>query len=192
MVKSENTYNVNANPILSNRIIYLSGEINEDNVAEVAYNLLRIIDEDDAREKKEIDYKREPIKLYINSFGGDIYNMWSLVDIIENSKTEVHTYCTGCAMSAAFVIFLAGGKRFASKHSTFMHHQISYCKFGTHQDNVEYGEEMEYMNKKLEEDVVNNTKLTKKEVYDIRKNKQDKYFHYEDALKYGIIDEVLE
>lgn len=62
--------------------------------------------------------KRDPIKLYINSCGGTIYDMWALIDAIQNSKTPIHTYCMGYAMSAAFDIFLAGHKRYCYKHST--------------------------------------------------------------------------
>ena len=87
--------------------------------------LLYQIQEDDEKDEKEKDYNREPIKLYINSYGGSIYDMWGLIDVILNSKTPIYTYCTGYAMSAAFKIFLAGHKRYCYKHSIFMYHQMS-------------------------------------------------------------------
>lgn len=117
--------------------------------------------------------------------------MWGLIDIILNSKTPIYTYCTGYAMSAAFNIFLAGHKRYASKHSTFMYHQMSCVRWGKYQDLVEDREEMDYLNKKLEEYVIERTKLTQEKIDEIRTTKKDLYIHPNKALKYGIIDKIV-
>jgi len=117
--------------------------------------------------------------------------MWGLIDVILNSKTPIYTYCTGCAMSAAFEIFLAGHKRFCYKHSTFMYHQMSYWKSGKYQDLVEDREEMDWLNKKSEEYVIDRTNLIKDDIKEIREKKKDFYIHSDEAIKYGIVDEVL-
>lgn len=117
--------------------------------------------------------------------------MWGLIDIILNSKTPIYTYCTGHAMSAAFKIFLAGHKRFCYKHSTFMYHQISFWRSGKYQDLVEDREEMDWLNKKIEEYVIDRTNLTKDDIKEIREKKKDFYIHSDKAVKYGIVDEVL-
>lgn len=146
---------------------------------------------DDEQDKKEKNYERKPIIIYINSYGGSVYDMWGLIDIMLNSKTSIYTYCTGYAMSAAFKIFLAGHKRFASEHSTFMYHQMSLRRAGTYQDFVEDREEMDRLNKMIEEFVIKRTKLTQADIDDIREKKKDFYIHAEDALKFGIADEIL-
>lgn len=108
------------------RLYFLSDDIDNASIGKLSWNILHQIEEDDKNDEKEKDYKRDPIKLYINSCGGDVYDAWGLIDIILNSKTPIYTYCTGYAMSAAFNIFLAGHKRYCYKHSTFMCHQM-YC-----------------------------------------------------------------
>lgn len=52
-----------------------------------------------------------PIKIYINSTGGDASGILGLVQIMISSKIPVHTYCMGIAASAAFLIFISGQKR---------------------------------------------------------------------------------
>ena len=116
----------------------------------LCFNLLYVLQEDNEKDQKQKNYKREPIKLYINSNGGAIDDMWSLIDIMLNSKTPIYTYCTGYAMSAGFLIFLAGSKRFMTK-----------------------------------------TKISKNKIQTWIEKKQDKYFHYEESLQLGIIDEVI-
>ena len=172
------------------RILFLSDDIDNESVGSITWNILRLIKSDDEKDKKEKDYRREPIKLYINSYGGSVYDMWGLIDIILNSKTPIYTYCTGYAMSAAFKIFLAGHKRYCYKHSTFMYHQMSCWRSGKYQDLVEDREEMDWLNKKNEEYVIDRTKLTRDKVKDIREKKKDFYIHSDKAVEYGIVDEV--
>lgn len=108
-----------------------------------------------------------------------------------NAKSPVHTYCTGYAMSAAFQIFLAGSKRFATRHSTFMYHQMSCWRSGKYQDMVEDRKQMDYMQKTIEEYVAGRTKLTKEDIADIREKKKDFFINPQEALKWGIIDKIL-
>lgn len=106
-----NTNNVYADN--DKRMLILSDDIDNCSIAKVMFNLLFILHIDDEREAKEINFKREPIKLYINSDGGEVYDMWGLIDIMLNSKTPIHTYCTGHAMSAGFSFFWQGINVFA-------------------------------------------------------------------------------
>ncbi len=110
----------------TDRLFYIYGDINARNCADIAYDISQLNYEDDEKEEKEKNFKRDPIRIYFNSFGGSVYDMWLLVDTILASKTPVYTYCTGYAMSAAFMIFIAGHKRYMSLHATLMYHQI-YC-----------------------------------------------------------------
>lgn len=143
------------------------------------------------KESKEKDFTRKPIKIYINSYGGCVYDMWALIDIIINAKTPIYTYCTGYAMSAAFQIFLAGHKRFATKHATFMYHQMSCIMRGKYQDLVENRQEMDYLQESIEEYVMERTKITQRNIDSIREKKEDFYIHADKALTLGIIDEII-
>ena len=134
---------------------------------------------------------REPIRIYINSYGGSVYDMWALIDIIENSKTPIYTYCSGYAMSAAFNIFLAGHKRYATKHATFLYHQFSGWRSGKYQDFVEDREEMDCIQNTIEQYVIEHSKISEEQLLNIRKTKKDLYIHANEAIKLGIIDEIL-
>lgn len=181
--------NVYANS--DNRIFYLSDEIDNSSMGFLCYCILNIIENDNRKEKNKKNFVRQPIKFYVNTNGGNVYDMWSLIDIIINSKTPIYTYCTGYAMSSGFAIFLAGHKRFASKHATFMCHQIKQYFHASYQDCLECIEESNYLQKNLEEYIISRTKITQKYLDNIRKNKKDMYIHIDEALKLGIIDEII-
>lgn len=173
------------------RIYYLSDDVDNQSIGVLTYSILSAIAEDDEKDSKEKNYKREPIKLYINSYGGSVGDMWGLVDVILNSKTSIHTYCTGYAMSAGFKIFLAGHKRFCYKHSVFLYHQLSTRMSGKYLDVKQEMEETDRTQKDIEEYVLSRTKITKEKLDEIRNQKKDFYIHSEDAFTYGIVDEVL-
>lgn len=180
--------NTNTNCI---RNIYLHEDINPPAIRRVNQELLAIIEEDNNNDKEKKEYERQPIKLFINSYGGNVDDMWSLIDIIENSKTPIHTYCTGYAMSAAFCIFIAGHKRFCTEHTTFMYHQIQAGAYGRYQDIVERKDELSFNNRQIEKYVLSHTKLIGCTVKEVREKKLDMYIHSDKAIELGIVDEVI-
>ena len=94
-------------------------------------------------------------------------------------------------MSAAFKIFLAGHKRFAFRHATFLYHQTNCLRFGKYQDLVEDREEMDFLQNEIEIYVAARTKINAKKLKGIRTTKKDWYIHSEEALLLGIIDEII-
>lgn len=126
MANKENIYTDTAK-----RIFYIGDVIDSVSMSKICFDLLSILDDDQEKEEKEIGYKRKPIKIFINSFGGRVADMWSLVDIMLNSKTPIHTYCTGYAYSCGFYIFIAGSKRYITNHVDILYHQLSSSNWGT-------------------------------------------------------------
>lgn len=173
------------------RIIYLSDLIDNKSIGIICFNLLCMIQADYKEESEKKNYIRKPIRIYINSDGGNVYDMWALVDIIEKSKTPIYTYCTGYAMSAAFIIFLAGHKRFATKHATFLYHQISFWRSGKYQDLIEEKDELDYLQSEVEKYVIEHTNFLQQDLEKIRLMKQDIYLHANEALEFGIVNEIL-
>lgn len=102
------------NSLLDNRTIMLTGEINDVSAEVVTMALLYL----DAQ-------AIAPIHLYINSCGGSVYAMNSIVDTMNLIKSPVHTYNIGLAASAAGIILLNGekGHRYATPNATTMLHQ---------------------------------------------------------------------
>lgn len=173
------------------RLFYLSDEIDNTSIGTMCFNLLRLLQSDDEQEEKEKNFKRQPIKIYINSYGGTIYDMWSLIDIIINSKTPIYTYCLGYAMSAGFMIFLAGHKRFIGKNATLLYHQLSGGQIGKYTDIKQNIGEYDRVQADIEIYVINRTKISKEKIIEIREKKIDWYIHSENAIDYGIADEVI-
>lgn len=173
------------------RLYYLYGDITTPNSARLAYDITKINIGDNKKEVKEKNYTREPIHIYINSYGGSVYAMWTLIDAIESSVTPIYTYCNGYCMSAAFQIFLSGHKRFVSKHATLMYHQIYCWRSGKYQDLVDDREHTDHLNEQLENYVIERTKLTLEEIKQIREKKKDTYFSAREAVECGIADEVI-
>lgn len=174
------------------RSLWIYGRIDDKTCADASYFIYSINCEDDKLEKDKKKYKRKPIKIYINSYGGSIYDMWVVIDTILTSKTPVHTYCTGYAMSAAFQIFISGKKRYITRHATLMYHQMFAGFWGKYQDLVEDQQRNDYMNKEIENYVIERTKLTKQKLRNIRETKRDTYFNAEDAIKNGIADKIID
>ena len=83
--------------------------------------------------------KEAPVNLMINSPGGDIYEMFGIIDYIETLDVKVNTICRGRAFSAAAVILTCGtGTRMMSKRSTVMFHQSSSFLGGKMSDITAY------------------------------------------------------
>ena len=72
-----------------------------------------------------------------------------------------------------------------------MYHQISCWRQGKYQDLVEDRKQMDFLQKTIEEYVIDRTKITKADLDDIRERKKDFFISPQNALKWGIIDEVL-
>lgn len=175
----------------SKRIFYLSDNISNETIAQLNFNLIYLLNEDDENENKQKNYERKPIKIFINSRGGNVYDMWSLIDIMLNSKTHIYTYCTGYAMSAAFQIFLAGSRRFTSNHATFLYHQISSGMYGKYQDVIDNQEELEWAQNRVEEYVASRTKITTEMLKDNREHKKDWYIHSDEAMSLNVATDFI-
>ena len=172
------------------RLFYLSDNINNISLGDICFNLLYILQQDDKNEETQKNFTRKPIKIYINSFGGAVYDMWALIDIIINSKTPIHTYCTGYAMSAGFIIFLAGHKRFVTKHATLMYHQLLMWDNGKITDMIELMEERKDNQKDIEEFIIKQTNITQEKLDEVRTQKIDWYIKSSEIEKLGIAEVI--
>lgn len=168
------------------RLFYLSDNIDKNSMSKICYWLLYLIQDDDDKDKKEKDYKREPIKIYINSSGGYVYDSWALIDIMLNSKTPINTYCTGYAMSCGFNIFLAGQERFVGKNATLLYHQISGGAIGKYEDIKMEEKELSRLQEDCEKYILSRTKITQKRLDKVRTEKIDWYIHSDEVEGLGI------
>jgi ATP-dependent Clp protease protease subunit len=174
------------------RTIVLSSEIDDFIVSDILQYISDINDYDDDGCDNIIEYSRKPIKLIINSFGGSVYDGFALIGVIENSKTPIHTYCYGSAMSMALLVLTSGHKRFGHRLATFMYHEcldeMSYDKLSNLKENLE---ETKRIMDIYDGFLMEKTSLKKKQLDDIKRLKKDWYISPDDALKYKIIDKII-
>lgn len=114
-----------AKPNPMERKLYLKELVDEKSVMPLIEAIHKINDDDAEKEKEYNGWEREPIKLYIYTYGGACYAGFALIDAIRASKTPVHTIVLGTAMSMGIFIFNAGHKRFIGEHATLMYHDVS-------------------------------------------------------------------
>jgi len=140
-----------------------------------------------------VEKDNAPINVMINSPGGCMYEMFSIIDYMDelqkSKDVKVNVTCRGYAMSAAAMILAcATGKRSATKHSTIMLHEGSAWNIGKNSDiqaSAKHSLHMESMaNNLLERKTKKNAKWWKENT------RTDLFLSSKDAKKYGIIDDV--
>lgn len=169
-----------------NRVLHLYDTISSVSVAPILSEIIRFNIED-----AEIDPRtKEPIHLYINSGGGVVYDANALLSAMDTSKTPIYTYCHGYAMSSALTVFMAGHRRFAGKHATFMLHQPSE-DFGESKLYVlenRLDETKRLMNERIKY-FINRSNLT---LNDFEEHKYiDWILNSQAALDYGVVHEII-
>lgn len=132
--------------------------------------------------------EREPIKLFINSIGGDIYATFTMIDSIKQSKTPVWTINTGAAWSGGFFTFIAGHRRIAYPHSSFLFHEGSAANGGDAGKFRNFAAFYEKILGELKKHTLEYTKISEEE-YD-KHVKDDWWMLVDDALELGVCDEI--
>ena len=166
------------------RIITL-GDIECETINEIIQDIYEINEEDAKKQTVE------PIKLIINSFGGEVFSGLALIDVIDNSQTPIHTICHGTAMSMALIVYAAGHVRHASKYSTFMYHEAAYPIEGKIVYHRQELKEVERIDKICYDYLLSKTSFTKKQLDDVKKIQGEWYFNIEVAQKHGLVNEIL-
>lgn len=173
---------------LTNRTMWIVDEI-DDSLYSVIAKIIQF-----NREDKDIEdpYDRQPIKLIIASPGGIADNARSLVSIMGASQTPIITIAIGCVASAASMIFLAGHRRIALKNAYFIFHNGSCENLnGSFAElrafMINYEKEIEELSKFYKE----YTSFAP-EYIDEKLSEGDWYIRIDEALEYGIVDEITD
>jgi ATP-dependent Clp protease, protease subunit len=168
--------------LFEDRIIFLGTPISDDIANAVMAQLLCL---------QQMDAERD-IEIYINSPGGSFTALTAIYDTMRYIKPDVRTVCLGQAASAAAVILAAGtkGKRLALPNSRILIHQpATEGGYGQSSDIEIQAKEILRIRSLMEEMLATDTGKAPEEVS--RDIERDKYLTAEQALEYGIIDEVL-
>jgi len=179
--KGERAYDIYSR-LLKERIIFLTGQIN-DNVASLVTAQLLFLEAEDP--KKEI-------YLYINSPGGLVTAGLGIYDTMQYVKPDISTLCIGQAASMGSFLLAAGtkGKRFSLPNSRIMVHQPSAGFQGQVTDIEIHANEVSSLKKRLNEIYSKHTGKTVDEVKSALE--RDNFMTAEVAKDFGLIDEVVE
>ena len=179
--RGERAYDIYSR-LLKDRIIMLSGEI-EDHMASLIVSQLLFLEAEDPE---------KDIYLYINSPGGVVTAGMSIYDTMNYIRPDVVTICMGQAASMGAFLLSSGekGKRFALPHARIMIHQPLGGAQGQATDIEIHTKEILRMKKELNTILANNTGQTLKKV--TNDTERDNFMGAEEAVEYGLIDKVLE
>lgn len=173
--------------LFENRVIYLNEDISNYTISNIVplIHRINILDEDVPQDKKV------PIRLYITSAGGSAYDGWEIVQAIKSSKTPIHGYVLGYAMSMGLPIYLACHKRFLGKYATLLYHELRGGATGTRQEVKRLDKEYDRLQKLYDDFIIEHTKLTQEILNDHQERVSDWYIGLEDATKYEMYDELV-
>lgn len=167
--------------MLENRVIFLIGEINQASSARAMMQMLYLEDQK----------RGQQINLYINSPGGAVDDTLAMYDTMQFITSEVATYCVGRAYSGAAVLLCAGesGKRHILPHAKVMIHQPYGGITGQTTDIQIQAEQIIGAKKTLNEIISSHSGQPFDTV--AADGERDKYFSAEEAVAYGLVDEVF-
>lgn len=178
--KGERVYDIFSR-LLEERIIFLAGPIT-DNVANLVIAQILFLASKDAK---------KDIKLYINSPGGSVTAGLAIYDTIQHIDCDVSTICIGMAASMGATLLASGtkGKRFALPNSEILLHQVAGGIKGQATEIEIEARQILKIKGKLNQILVEHTGQPIKKVE--KDTDRDFYLSAEEALKYGIIDQVI-
>jgi ATP-dependent Clp endopeptidase proteolytic subunit ClpP len=170
-----------------NKIYYYAG-VNRESAAE----LNKKIGELQVRSftmANNLDVEPYPIHLHINSGGGSIISGIASMDTILRCKVPVYTYVDGFAASAATFLTIVGNKRFISRHSYMLIHQLTSNFWGKYSEFQDAKQNLDLMMDTIKNVYKKYTKVPVRKLNEILKH--DLMWDAETCLKYGLVDEII-
>tara|TARA_Y100000741_G_scaffold362590_1_gene348669 strand:- start:534 stop:1145 length:612 start_codon:yes stop_codon:yes gene_type:complete len=179
--RGERAYDIYSR-LLKERIIFLTGPI-DDNIASLICAQLLFLESENP--KKEISF-------YINSPGGIVWSGLAMYDTMQYISSKIMTICIGQAASAGSLLLTAGDEkmRYSLPNSRIMMHQPSGGYQGQVTDIEIQTNEIIKTKKRLNEIYAKHSGRDIKEVEEIME--RDKYFSPQEAIKFGLIDKIVE
>jgi ATP-dependent Clp protease protease subunit len=170
--------------LLENSVHFLVGEISEENILDTIKWI--------TYENIEISKNKE-LTLYINSHGGDLYQAFALIDIMQTSHVPIRTIGIGNIMSAAFLIFVSGtpGNRFIAPNTGIMCHQYSDATEGKHHDLKAQMKEGEHCNARMLAILQTMTGLSTAKIKSKLLTTTDVYLTAKEMIDLGAADYIL-
>jgi ATP-dependent protease ClpP protease subunit len=144
-----------------------------------------------ARQLKVLHEDYNPkIHLHIQSSGGSLMPAFYICDLIKNTKTPIYTYVDGYCASAASLISVCGDKRFMTKHSSILIHQLSSAAAGKYNELKNEVDNLSVFMNAVREIYMENTNIDRETLDSLLST--DLWLDSETCLAYGLADELLQ
>jgi len=183
---------MNSQPDLRTMMLY--GEVNEEKVQELIVGTIMLTQSPSPQSFDE-EGNMKPIKLYLSTYGGVADDMFALYDVMNRAKEAcpIVTIGLGKVMSAGVLLLAAGtkGHRYIGKHCRVMIHAVTAGNFGELHNLQNEMEAVQQLQDTYTNALVAETGLTKRQLNKLLDRKVNVYLTAEEAIEYGIADEIL-
>ncbi|MDO8465354.1 MAG: ATP-dependent Clp endopeptidase proteolytic subunit ClpP [Gallionella sp.] len=179
--RGERAYDIYSR-LLKERVVFLVGEVNDHSANLIVAQMLFL----------ESENPDKDIHFYINSPGGSVTAGMAVYDTMQFIRPKISTLCVGQAASMGAFLLMAGekGKRFCLPNSRVMIHQPMGGFRGQASDIEIHAREILYLKQKLNQMLAQHTGQSVETIE--RDTDRDNFLSAEDAVKYGLVDKVLE
>jgi len=162
---------------MKKRLIFMEDDFDEEVCNKLKKRILYLLTHD----------PKEPVTLYISSYGGSVYSVLQIIDLLRTRKFELTIVALGYAMSGGAYLLLEGDRRLVYEKSTIMLHELDgFCEGKFNEVQIDY-EETKRLQDILNEFVKERTKIKNPEEF----LQKDRFFNAKDAKKFGIVDKII-
>ena len=172
-----------------NRTLYLSEEVTLDTVNHIIM-LIHKFNRDDF----DIPVaERQPIIIYFDSAGGEIYRGFSLLSTIRSSETPVIGVLMGTCMSMCLPLWLSCDVKYASRYSSVLYHSLrAGADIETLPEMINKIKHYKNLQKQLDNFILENTEIPKKKLKKKRKSNLDWFITFDEMTKYKMYDHLID
>lgn len=171
--------------LLENRTFYLSGDVEDSSITDCIKWI----------QYHHIKKKSGKLNIIINSYGGDLYSAFGLIDVMNASSITIATYGLGAIMSAGFLIFTSGAKnnRFIGRNAGIMMHQYAQSfDVMKHHEFVSAMKEGNHCMERMTSILCENTGMKPAAVKKIFLKDADAYFTAEQLIENNAADQIFQ
>jgi len=161
------------------RTVFLFKDFNQESSQELIDKILKLD-----------SLNNEEINIIINSYGGEVFSLFAILDTLKSIKSPVNTICLGEADSCGAVLLSAGAKRYIGENSRAMIHEVSTFTWGKVSEIEESMLEIKAINERLIDILATNSNQDKTKLSKLML--KDTFLSAKEAVKLGIADEILE
>ena len=170
-----------------NNDIYFYSDVTNESILELTIAIKKLTNE---LLIKNISYNVEiPINLHINSDGGDVYAVLSIINLMENNKIDINTIIEGKACSAATILSLFGTNKYITRNSYMLIHNISSDFWGKMHEIEDEMKNLILLTKDVKKIYKTYSSISVKQLETLLK--KDLLLDAGTCLKYGLVDDII-